>query len=151
MGFVKDQRCEHRDRREVRWLFLEIQVVLYMFSLSSTPIVWTTTASGDTWVAPHFWFGDLALMICHSLPQIPYAYCCLLGRPISCIISAQNYFQLLTLHLSPYLNTDSPFSHGFPSYNLWPSTTAFVAQPSINNFLPRCPQVVFEPLRIPQT
>src|SRR5882724_1056570 len=39
----------------------------------------------------------------------------LLPSPISCINLARNNVQLPTPHLSPYLNTDSLFAHGFPS------------------------------------
>src|SRR5882724_2860282 len=35
---------------------------------------------------------------------------------LSCIKLARNNVQLLTPHLSPYLNTDSLFVHGFPSF-----------------------------------
>jgi len=67
--FCKDQGHEHRDRREVRWLFLEIQAVLF---LNYNCIWWHLS---DT----HFQLGHLALMMCYSLPQIPCVYCCPLG------------------------------------------------------------------------
>jgi len=43
---------------------------------------------------------------------------------VSHIISAWNYFQLPTPHLSQYLNTNSPFIHGFPSFSLWSSSNS---------------------------
>src|SRR5882724_8389634 len=46
--------------------------------------------------------------------------------------------------LIPYLNTDSPFAHGFPSYNLQSSSTAFITQPSINMSNPNDLRSVFE-------
>ena len=38
-----------------------------------------------------------------------------LASTLSRINLARNNVQLPTPHLSPYLNTDSPFAHGFPS------------------------------------
>jgi len=76
MGFIKDQRHDCKYRSEVRRFLLEIQVVLYMFPCVDPPIVWATTESGDTWVAPHLQLEHLALMMCHILLQVPCIYCC---------------------------------------------------------------------------
>src|SRR5882724_10603244 len=40
----------------------------------------------------------------------------IIGYSVSCINLAWNYIQLPTLHLSPYLNTNSLFIPGFPSF-----------------------------------
>ena len=71
------------------------------------------------------------------------------GRVVSCINLAWNDVQLLTLHLSPYLNTDSLFVHGFPSFIQWSSSE----QPSTHSLRSSClTQMPLDPyLRIPST
>src|SRR5882724_3323562 len=59
-----------------------------------------------------------ALVPCsHPHPLHPHADSCPSYRhpPVSHINLARNNVQLPTLHLSPYLNTDSLFIQGFPS------------------------------------
>jgi len=46
--------------------------------------------------------------------------------------------------LIPYSNTDSPFTHGFPPYNLQSSSTAFIALSFINMSNPDDLKSVFE-------
>src|SRR5882724_1778404 len=63
---------------------------------------------------------------------------------LSCIISAQNYFQLPTLHLS-HIYTPTP--HSSMDFHLSPYNhhqTTFIAQPSINMSNPDDLKSVFE-------
>src|SRR5882724_7454114 len=68
---------------------------------------------------------------------------------VSCIKLARNNIQLPTLHLSPYLNTDSLFVHGFPSFIQRSSSE----QPSTHSLQSSCPtQMPLDLyLRIPRT
>src|SRR5882724_4346036 len=68
---------------------------------------------------------------------------------VSCINLAQNYVQLLTPLLSPYLNTDSLFIHGFPSFIQQSSSE----QPSAHSLRASClTQMPLDPYsRIPWT
>jgi len=100
---------------------------------------WSAYGIGNGWTSPS---GTLNLIIDSSQIQLDGGVSVILVGHIIMHHFSMELVQLLTPHL--YLNTDSPFVHGFPYLPYNHHWIAFITQPSINMSNPDDITSIFE-------